>query len=133
MISHKECVNIYHVLLFTANRQISNLDDLAMAFDHFNINMTSLQDFHNEVDHIPFPHDVPQFPVRCCNNKHLHESATPTTSVQVNSDLIGENYDDDEDDEEVWSPLIPSYLPPLPTKEADKGECYVAFCNKLID
>jgi len=114
-----------------ANRQISNLDDLVMAFDHFNINMASMQDFLNGVDHIPFPHDVPHFPVRCCNNKHLHESATPTTSVQVSNTLIGENYDDDENDEEVWSPLIPSYFPPLPTKEADKGEplivTYVAF------
>ena len=105
-----------------ANRQISNLDDLAMVFDHYNINMASMQDFLSEVDHVPFPHDVPQFPIRCCNNKHLHESATPITSVQGSSTLIGDNYYDDEDDEEAWSPLIPSYLPPLPTKETEKGE-----------
>ena len=104
---------------------MSNLDDLAMTFDHYNINMVSMQDFLDHVDHLPFPHDVPQFPVRRVNNKHLHESPMPTTALQGtgSSNLIGENDDEEDDDEEVWSPLIPSYFPPLPTKEqAEKGK-----------
>lgn len=102
----------------TANRSLCNLDDLALAFDEYQVTLPNLQEYLNEVDKSPFPHELFQFPAKQCHNKHVYESsAIPTTSSNT---MIGENSDDD--DEEVWSPLIPAYLPPLPTKEeTDKG------------
>ena len=102
-----------------------NLDDLALAFDEYQITLPSLQEYLEEVDQLPFPHEVFQFPVKQ-PNKHVYES--PILPVTIGSSTqIGENSDDNNDDEEeAWSPLILSYLPPLPTKEeTEKGKQWV--------
>ena len=103
------------------NRSLCNLDDLALAFDEYQITLPSLQEYLEEVDQLPFPHEVFQFPVKQ-PNKHVYESPIPP--VTIGSTRIGENSDDnDDEEEEAWSPLIPSYLPPLPTKEeTEKGK-----------
>lgn len=96
-----------------------NLDDLALAFDEYQIGLPSLQEYLRDVDQLPFPHEVYQFPVRQCN-KHVYESSI--LPVTTNTTVIDENSDYDEEDDEALSPLIPAYLPPLPTKEeAEKG------------
>jgi len=95
-----------------------------MAFDEYQINLPSLQEYLDEVDQLPFPHEISHFPVKQ-SNKHVYESSIPPTTS--GSTLIGQN-SDDEEDEEAWSPLIPSYLPPLPTKdEIEKGNCHIKF------
>ena len=96
-----------------------NLDDLALAFDEYQIKLPGLQEYLNEVDQLSFPHEVFQFPVKRCN-KHVYESSIPPVTTRTT--VTGENSDDDEDDDEALSPLIPAYLPPLPTKEeTEKG------------
>ena len=90
-----------------------------MAFDEYQIRLPSLQEYFNGVDHLPFPHEVFQFPVKRCS-KHVYESSAPPTMTRTA--MIGES--SDEDDDEVLSPLIPAYLPPLPTQEETrKGYC----------
>ena len=104
-----------------ANRSLCNLDDLALAFDEFQIRLPSLQEYLDEVDQLPFPHEIFKFPVKQ-PNKHVYESSV--LPVPTRSTWIGENFDDyDDEDEEAWSPLIPAYLPPLPSKEeTEKGQ-----------
>ena len=104
-----------------ANRSLCNLDDLALAFDEFQIKIPGLQEYLNEVDQPPFPHEVFKFPVKQ-PNKHVYESSA-APPVPMGSTRIGESFDDyDDEDEEAWSPLIPAYLPPLPSKEeTEKG------------
>ena len=104
-----------------ANRSLCNLDDLTLAFDEFQIKLPSLQEYLNEVDQLPFPHEIFKFPVKQ-SNKHVYESSA-IPPVSMSSTWISENFDDyDDEDEEAWSPLIPAYLPPLPSKEeTEKG------------
>lgn len=91
-----------------------------MAFDEYQIKPPGLQEYLDEVDQLPFPNEVYQFPVKR-SNRHVYESSIPPP-VMARSTLIGENSDGDEEDKEAWSPLIPTYLPPLPNKEeTEKG------------
>ena len=108
------------------NRNLCNLDDLAMAFDEYQIRLPSLQEYFNEVDQLPFPHEVYQFPVKRCS-KHVYESSAPPT--MTSTAMIGESSDEDD---EALSPLIPAYLPPLPTKEETvKGYCCISLMRVL--
>ena len=114
-----------HMSISPGNRSLCNLDDLALAFDEYQIRLPGLQEYLDGVDQLPFPHEVFQFPVKQYN-KHVYESSTPP--ITASTTLTGggsSDYDDDEEDE-VLSPLIPAYLPPLPStkEETDKGYFY---------
>ena len=52
-------------------RQSPNFDDIALAFNHFNIDLNELKDYVSSVESTPFELPVPKFPVSNVSNRVL--------------------------------------------------------------
>ena len=122
-----ESIIDHFISLSVGNRCLCNLDDLALAFDEYHIGLPGLQEYLYGVDQLPFPHEVFQFPVKR-HSKHVYESSVPPVTTSIAG--IGENSNYDEEDDEALSPLIPTYLPPLPTKEETEKGC--SFTKSIL-
>ena len=102
----------------TANRTEPNLKDLAQAFADLGINVAELSEFCREVESTKPPQAIPKYPLP---RKSTHVNLSTTSRVvarkQISRSSRSSSTSSDEEED-----IIPSYLPPLPSKHSEKGE-----------
>lgn len=64
------CLEFMILLSLAVDRTEANLDDLGLAFRHMNIDIQELVAYVKNVDCVPCPVQVPQYPVR--RENHLN-------------------------------------------------------------
>ena len=105
----------FHAHTCTANRTDPTLGDLQQAFNDLGIHLSDLSDFTREVESLSLIHHIPLYPAPRTSS-HIHQ-LPPGSETLTRQSRRGSLSSEDEIERE----RIPSYFPPLPSKNEDKG------------